>query len=74
MDLEQNTPLPRSNQEIYSPDNALQIQRRRSAPIIEDGKTLDELIAGDNYWTGLAKIGRERGATDEEIWQDMKDW
>ena len=74
MDLEQNTPLPRSNQEIYSPDNALQIQRRRSAPIIEDGKTLDELNAGDSYGERLMRIGRARGAKDEEIWQGMKDW
>lgn len=43
-----------------------------TAPIIEDGKTLDELIApNDALGQSLMKHLRERGATDQEIWQFM---
>lgn len=43
-----------------------------TAPIIEDGKTLDELIApNDALGQHLMKTLRERGATDQEIWQFM---
>ena len=47
---------------------------KQKAQIIEDGKTLDELIAGNTLWTTLAKEARESGEPDEEIWVDIKDW
>lgn len=40
-----------------------------TAPIIEDGKTLDELVKGDTFGESLTKWLRSRGATDQEIWQ-----
>ena len=43
-----------------------------TAPIIEDGKTLDELIApNDALGQSLLRTLRARGATDQEIWQFM---
>ena len=43
-----------------------------TAPIIEDGKTLDELIApNDALGQHLMKHLRKRGATDQEIWRFM---
>lgn len=45
-----------------------------TAPIIEDGKTLDELIApNDALGQSLLRTLRARGATDQEIWQFMLD-
>ena len=41
------------------------------APIIEDGKTLDELVKGDPIGEHLTKWFRSQGATDQEIWQFM---
>jgi hypothetical protein len=43
-----------------------------TAPIIEDGKTLDELIApNDAFGQYLLRTMRADGATDQEIWQFM---
>ena len=43
-----------------------------TAPIIEDGTTLDELIApNDALGQSLLRTLRARGATDQEIWQFM---
>ena len=43
-----------------------------TAPIIEDGKTLDELIApNDAIGQYLLRTMRADGATDQEIWQFM---
>ena len=42
-----------------------------TAPIIEDGKTLDELVKGDPIGEHLTKWFRSQGATDQEIWQFM---
>ena len=43
-----------------------------TAPIIEDGKTLDELIAPNNaIGQYLLRTMRADGATDQEIWQFM---
>ena len=42
-----------------------------TAPIIEDGKTLDELVKGDPIGEHLTKWFRSQGATDKEIWQFM---
>lgn len=43
-----------------------------TAPIIEDGKTLDELIApNDALGQHLMKTMRADGATDQEIWRFM---
>ena len=44
-----------------------------TAPIIEDGKTLDELVKGDTIGESLTKWCRSQGATDREIWQFMLD-
>ena len=45
-----------------------------TSPIIEDGKTLDELIApNDALGQSLLRTLRARGATDQEIWQFMLD-
>ena len=44
-----------------------------TAPIIEDGKTLDELVKGDTIDESLTKWLRSQGATDQEIWQFMLD-
>ena len=44
-----------------------------TAPIIEDGKTLDELVKGDPIGEHLTKWFRSQGATDQEIWQFMMD-
>lgn len=45
-----------------------------TAPIIEDGKTLDELIApNDAIGQYLLRTMRADGATDQEIWQFMLD-
>ena len=40
-----------------------------TAPIIEDGKTLDELVKGNTFGESLTKWLRSQGATDQEIWQ-----
>ena len=43
-----------------------------TVPIIEDGKTLDELIApNDAIGQYLLRTMRADGATDQEIWQFM---
>lgn len=43
-----------------------------TAPIIEDGKTLDELVPkNDALGQHLIRTLRARGATDQEIWQFM---
>lgn len=43
-----------------------------TAPIIKDGKTLDELIApNDAIGQYLLRTMRADGATDQEIWQFM---
>ena len=44
-----------------------------AAPIIEDGKTLDELVKGDPIGEHLTKWFRSQGATDRDIWQFMLD-
>ena len=45
---------------------------RTAHPVLEDGKTLDELVApNDALGQSLMKHLRERGATDQEIWQFM---
>ena len=44
-----------------------------TAPIIEDGKTLDELVKGEPIGEHLTKWFRSQGATDREIWQFMLD-
>lgn len=45
-----------------------------TAPIIEDGKTLDELIAPDDaIGQYLLRTMRADGATDQEIWQFFLD-
>lgn len=43
-----------------------------TAPIIEDGKTLDELVSENNtFGQYLLRTMRADGATDQEIWQFM---
>lgn len=45
-----------------------------TAPIIEDGKTLDELVPkNDALGQHLIQTMRADGATDQEIWQFMLD-
>lgn len=44
-----------------------------TAPVIEDGKTLDELVKGDPIGEHLTKWFRSQGATDQEIWQFFLD-
>lgn len=44
-----------------------------TAPIIEDGKTLDELVKGDKLWERITRDMRADGATDQEIWQFAMD-
>ncbi|MGM9670667.1 MAG: hypothetical protein ACI3XD_03730 [Oscillospiraceae bacterium] len=44
-----------------------------TAPIIEDGKTLDELVKGDKYMERITRDSRAEGATDQEIWQFAKE-
>ena len=44
-----------------------------TAPIIEDGKTLDELVKGNTFGEYLMRTMRADGATDQEIWQFMLD-
>ena len=48
-------------------------EEKRTAPIIEDGKTLDELVAGDKYAMSITQHERELGATDEEIWEFLNE-
>ncbi len=48
-------------------------QKKRTAPLIEDGKTLDELVAGDKYEESIVQHERELGATDEEIWEFLNE-
>ncbi len=43
-----------------------------TAPIIEDGKTLDELVPkNDTFGQYLMRTMRADGATDQEIWQAL---
>lgn len=44
-----------------------------TATIIEDGKTLDELVKGDPFLEHMTKWFRSQGATDQEIWQFFLD-
>ena len=45
---------------------------RTAHPVLEDGKTLDELIApNDALGQHLMRTMRADGATDQEIWQFM---
>ena len=44
-----------------------------TAPIIEDGKTLDELVKGNPFLEHMTKWFRSQGATDQEIWQFFLD-
>ena len=44
-----------------------------TAPIIADGKTLDELVKGDKFMERITRDMREDGATDQEIWQFAKE-
>ena len=39
-----------------------------SRPKIEDGKTLDELVAGNEHMQIIVNRGRMQGLSDEEIW------
>ena len=48
-------------------------QENGTAPIIEDGKTLDELVAGDKYEESIVAEARRRGGTDEEIWKFLNE-
>ena len=48
-------------------------QENRTAPIIEDGKTLDELVAKSPYGQSIVQHERELGATDEEIWEFLNE-
>lgn len=43
----------------------------KKAPIIEDGKTLDELIGNDPISKAEAKAMRADGISDEKIWAYM---
>lgn len=47
------------------------MEQQKTAPIIEDGKTLDELIANCPTDIRLATALRWKGWTDEEIWEYM---
>jgi len=42
-------------------------------PVLEDGKTLDELVKGDPFLEHMTKWFRSQGATDQEIWQFFLD-
>lgn len=44
-----------------------------TAPIIEDGKTLNGLVKGDPFLEHMTKWFRSQGATDQEIWQFFLD-
>ena len=44
-----------------------------TAPIIEDGKTLDELVKGDKFMERITRDMRADGAADQEIWQFFLD-
>lgn len=44
-----------------------------TAPIIADGKTLDELVKGDKFMERITRDSRAEGATDQEIWQFFQD-
>ena len=44
-----------------------------TAPIIEDGKTLNGLVKGDPFLEHMTKWFRSQGATDQEIWQFLLD-
>lgn len=47
---------------------------RTAYPVLEDGKTLDELIVpNDALGQSLLRTMRADGATDQEIWQFMLD-
>ena len=53
---------------------AEQAQTKNGAPIIEEGKTLDELIGNDPIGKAEAKAMRAEGATDAEIWAYMLEY
>lgn len=56
------------------PETPEQNATASTAPIIEDGKTLDELVPkNDALGQHLIRTLRARGATDQEIWQFMLD-
>ena len=44
-------------------------EEKQRAPIIEDSKTLDELVAKSPYGQSIVQHERELGAADEEIWE-----
>jgi len=45
-------------------------QNKKKAPIIADGKTLDELAKGNPFFERMVELNRKDGMTDEEIWED----
>jgi hypothetical protein len=49
------------------------MEQKQEHPIIEDGKTLDELNGKDQMGAVTIRNMRAAGATDEEIWQFFKD-
>ena len=49
-------------------------EEKQRAPIIEDGKTLDELVAKSPYGQSIVQHERELGATDEEIWEFLNEF
>ena len=57
----------------FEPKEQGSTKEKRTAPIIEDGKTLDELVAGDKYEESIVAEARRRGATDEEIWEFLNE-
>lgn len=62
------TTVKQEKQETPEPNAAAS-----TAPIIEDGKTLDELVKGNTFGEYLMRTMRADGATDQEIWQFMLD-
>ena len=44
---------------------------KETTPIIQDGKTLDQLVAGNQYLERLVERGRLEGLTDKEIWDSL---
>lgn len=65
-------PSTTAKQETQEPNASA--STAQTAPIIEDGKTLDELIApNDAIGQYLLQTMRADGATDQEIWQFMLD-
>lgn len=58
----------------FEPKEQGSTEEKRTAPIIEGGKTLDELVAGDKYAMSITQHERELGATDEEIWEFLNEF